>query len=318
MKVTHILAFLLFFSGGISPSDAAPAGEAEVRGTGEADIRRLIAKLPPGSKHHPDLDYVPGTKPGEKPGSAQNLDLYVPPGEGPFPLVFWIHGGGWHSGSKDNGINLALKFLPKGFALASINYRLTSDAPFPAQIEDCNGALAYLRQHAGKYQIDSQRVGTLGHSAGAHLAALMAVTGEGKRFSPGSTESVRVQAAVCWATPADLDRERGDWPKTSMMHNRPEAPLWRFFPGNKYDEAFAREASPASYVHPGAPPMIVVHGAKDELVPPGQALAFAEALKKAGVDVTLRIDPDRGHDVMNAASVDEAIAFFKRTLKPSP
>jgi dipeptidyl aminopeptidase/acylaminoacyl peptidase len=103
-----------------------------------------------------------------------------------------------------------------------------------------------------------------------------------------------------------------------LMSNRPEAPLWWFFPGKKYDGAFARETSPALYVHPGVPPMIVVHGAKDELVPPGQTITFAEALKKAGVDVTLRIDPDRGHDIMNAASVDEAIAFFKRTLKPSP
>jgi acetyl esterase/lipase len=308
MNATTILALLLFFSGGISQSDA-----------GDADIRLLIAKLPPGSKHHRDLEYVPGTKPGEKPGSAQNLDLYVPPGEGPFPLVFWIHGGGWHSGSKENsGINLALKFLPEGFALASINYRLTADAPFPAQIEDCNAALAYLRKHARKYHLDPQRVGALGHSAGAHLAALMAGTGGGNRFSSGPPESARVQAAVCWATPADLDRERGQWPKDSMMYNGPQAPLWQFFPQKKYDDDFARKASPASYVHPGIPPMIIVHGAKDALVPPGQAVAFANALKHAGVDVTLRLDPDRGHDVMNAPAVGEAIAFFRRVLKPTP
>nr|MCU0752525.1 alpha/beta hydrolase [Akkermansiaceae bacterium] len=250
---------------------------------------------------------------------AQNLDLYVPPGEGPFPLVFWIHGGGWHSGSKENsGINLALKFLPEGFALASINYRLTADAPFPAQIEDCNAALAYLRKHARKYHLDPQRVGALGHSAGAHLAALMAGTGGGNRFSSGPPESARVQAAVCWATPADLDRERGQWPKDSMMYNGPQAPLWQFFPQKKYDDDFARKASPASYVHPGIPPMIIVHGAKDALVPPGQAVAFANALKHAGVDVTLRLDPDRGHDVMNAPAVGEAIAFFRRVLKPTP
>jgi acetyl esterase/lipase len=307
MNPTTLLALPLIFIGAIFPSDAA-----------EADIQRLVAKLPSGSKHHLHVDYVPGTKPGGKPGSAQNLDLYVPPGKGPFPLVFWIHGGGWHSGTKDNGINLALKFLPKGFALASVNYRLTPDAPFPAQIEDCNAALAYLRKHSAKYHLDSRRVGALGHSAGAHLAALMAVTGEGEKFSPGSPESVRVQAAVCWATPADLDRERGNWPKTSMMFNGPQAPLWHFFPGKTYDAAFARQASPASYVHPRIPPLIFVHGAKDTLVPPGQALAFVDALKKEGVNVTLRLEPDRAHDVMNPTSVDEAIAFFTRTLKPSP
>ena len=119
------------------------------------------------------------------------------------------------------------------------------------------------------------------------------------------------------SAPADLDRERGVWPKTSMMYNGTNAPLWAFFPGKGYDAEFARMASPASYVHSGVPPMIIVHGARDDLVPPGQAVTFAEALKMAGVPVTLRIDPDYGHDVMNATAVDEAVAFFQRTLKPA-
>jgi acetyl esterase/lipase len=274
--------------------------------------------LPPGSTNHLDLAYVAGTKPGRKPDSVQTLDLFVPPGQGPFPLIVWIHGGGWHSGGKQNsGIALARKFLPQGFALASINYRLTGDAPFPAQIEDCNAALTHLRRHAAEHRLDADRIGALGHSAGAHLAALMAVTGDGHRFSPGNEASVRVQAAVCWATPADLDRERGDWPKTSMMHHGTNAPLWGFFPGKAYDAALARTASPASYVHPGVPPLLVVHGARDTLVPPGQAVAFAEALRKAGVAVALRVDPDRGHDVMTAAALDEAVAFFQRALQPA-
>lgn len=304
---------------GLSPADAPPhARPPEVRQGGEVDIRGLIGKLPAGSSAYLDLAYVAGTKPGRKPDSVQTLDLFVPPGQGPFPLIVWIHGGGWHSGGKENsGVHLALNFLPRGFALASINYRLTADAPFPAQIEDCNAALIYLRQHAAAYRVDPNRVGALGHSAGAHLAALMAVTGAGGRFSPDPGASVRIQAAVCWATPADLDRERGDWPKTSMMYNGTHAPLWAFFPDKRYEGSFARTASPASYVHPGVPPMIIVHGAQDELVPPGQAVAFAEALKRAGVKVSLRVDPDHGHDVMNARSADEALAFFQRILKPA-
>jgi dienelactone hydrolase len=290
---------------------------AKVSTATNTDFRNLLAKLPPGSTNHLDVVYVAGAKPCLKPDSVQTLDLFVPPGKGPFPLVFWIHGGGWHSGGKENsGIHLAQKFLPKGLALASINYRLTADAPFPAQIEDCNAALIYLRQHAAAYHLDADRVGAVGHSAGAHLAALMAVTGDSRRFSPNSGHSVRVQAAVCWATPADLDRDRGDWPKTSMMYNGTNAPLWGLFPDKSYDGSFARTASPASYVHPSGPPMIIVHGAQDKLVPPGQAVAFADALKKSGVEVTLRVDPYHGHDVMNAASVDEAVAFFGLTLKP--
>lgn len=282
-----------------------------------AKIQQLIEKLPAGSSHNLNVAYLPENQPGTKPDSMQTLDLYVPPGKGPFPLVFWIHGGGWHSGDKlESGIHLALKFLPKGFALASINYRLTAAAPFPAQIEDCNSALAYVRHRADSYRIAPDRVGTLGHSAGAHLAALMACTGNEKRFSSDPQASLRVQASVCWAIPADLDRDRGKWPATSMMHNPATAPLWGFFPNKRYDGEFARMASPASYVHADVPPMLIVHGQQDELVPPGQALAFAESLKKAGVPMTLRVVSHRGHDVMNAESIDESIVFFKRTLEP--
>jgi acetyl esterase/lipase len=294
--------------------EAKPAPEATQ--TVSPKIRDLISKLPRGSTHHLDVAYVSGGQPGAMRESSQKFDLYVPAGKGPFPVVFWIHGGGWHSGDKlESGIHLALKFLPKGFALASTNYRLTGDAPFPAQIEDCNAALAHLRHRADTYRIDADRVGTLGHSAGAHLAALMACTGNGKHFSPDPQASLRVQAAVCWAIPADLDRDRGKWPKTSMMHNAVSAPLWNFFPNRRYDGDFARMASPASYVHPEVPPILLVHGQQDELVPPEQALAFADSLEKAGVKVTRRVVPDLGHNVMNAESIHEALEFFTRILK---
>lgn len=280
------------------------------------EIQQLIAKLPARSSHDLDVAYVSGAQPGSKPDSVQTLDLYVPPGKGPFPLVFWIHGGGWHSGSKlESGIHLALRFVPKGFALASVNYRLSADAPFPAQIEDCNAALAHLRHRAEAYRIDPDRVGVVGHSAGAHLAALMACTGNSQRFGSDPKASLRVQAAVCWATPADLDRDRGKWPTTSMMHSAEDAPLWAFFPNRRYEGEFARMASPASHVHPDMPPMAFVHGQKDELVPPGQALAFVDLLKRAGVRVKLRVDPNRGHNVMNAESVSEAVGFLTSTLK---
>ena len=102
-----------------------------------------------------------------------------------------------------------------------------------------------------------------------------------------------------------------------MMYNGTNAPLWALFPDKSYDGSFARTASPATYVHPGVPPMLIVHGAQDKLVPPGQAVAFAEALKRVDVKVSLRVDPDHGHDVMNARSTDEAMAFFQRILMPA-
>jgi dipeptidyl aminopeptidase/acylaminoacyl peptidase len=119
---------------------------------------------------------------------------------------------------------------------------------------------------------------------------------------------------VCWAGPFDLDRERGKWP-TNMFAWNPRDPFCKtFFPGGSYDENIAREASPASYIHKGMPPMLIVHGAKDTTVPLGQAVAFASGLKQAGAEVTFRIDPDHGHDVMNAAATKEAVEFFERVL----
>lgn len=312
-----IIHFLVVVSCGISCAVCAEI-KPLVKKNEQTKIQQLIAQLPAGSSHDLDIAYVTGAQVGTKPDSVQKLDLYVPAGKGPFPLIFWIHGGGWHSGGKlESGLHLALKFLPKGFALASVNYRLSADAAFPAQIEDCKAALAYLRARSETYRIDSHRVGTLGHSAGAHLAALMACTGNGQQFSANPHAWLGIQAAVCWAMPADLDRDRGNWPKTSMMHNGADAPLWKFFPNNHYDGEFARMASPASYAHADAPPFLIVHGQKDDLVPPGQALAFADSLKKKGVRLKCRVDPDRGHDVMNAESVMEAIEFFSDILKPN-
>lgn len=280
--------------------------------------QKLIARLPAGSTTVLDQAYVEGAKPGSRPDSKQTLDLYVPAGKGPFPVVLWIHGGGWHGGDKEGGAGLALQFVPAGFALASVDYRYTYDAAFPAQIEDCNAALVWLRKHAEQYHLDADLVGVAGHSAGAHLAALMAVTGDGPQYTRDNV-SVRVQAAVCWAGPFDLDRVRGQWP-TNMFAWNPKDPFNQtFFPGGAYDEDFARKASPVSYIHAGVPPMLIVHGGKDTVVPLGQASAFAASAEKAGAKVTFRVDPDHGHDVMNDAATKEAIAFFKRTIvRPDP
>jgi acetyl esterase/lipase len=297
---------------------ANPPLTAEQKATMKtADFQKQLTGLPAGSRYVPGLRYGANALPVGDPDSVQALDLFVPPGTGPFPLILWIHGGGWHGGSNENsGVSLARPFLAHGFALAAIDYRFVQDAGFPAQIEDCDAALIWLRKHATEYRLDPDRVGVAGHSAGAHLAALMAVTGDRAIFAHDAM-AARVQAAVCWATPADLDRERGRWPKSSMLYNTKD-PMQKAFPGGVYDAEVAREASPASYVHAGVPPMLIVHGAKDDLVPMGQVQAFADNLKKAGVDVTFRVDPERGHNVMSVLATDEAIKFFQRTLMNPP
>jgi acetyl esterase/lipase len=275
-----------------------------------ANKNRGANKLPAGASKFLNVPYVAGAKPGKSsPGSVQTLDLYVPKGAGPFPLVIWIHGGGWHGGDKESGIGWALKFLPKGFAIASLNYRLSPDAPFPAQIEDCYVALAWLRKNASKYHLDPNRVGAVGNSAGAHLAALMAVAADGHRFSK---EAGPLQAVACFAGPFDLDRVRGKWPASMFAWNPDDLFCKTFFPGGAYDLEFAREASPSSYVHAGLPPFLIVNGDQDKIVPAAQAEVFAESLKKAGTDVSFHYARGKDHD--GAMNADEALAFFGRTL----
>jgi len=258
-----------------------------------------------------DQPYMPESSFRAPVDPKQTLDLYVPPGEGPFPLIIWIHGGGWHS--CDKSTDAAPQFLEAGFALASVDYRLTSSgAPFPAQIEDCFSALDWLRRNGAKYKLDTQRIGLLGHSAGAHLAALIVTTAGTGLFS--DIASPPVQAAVLWSGPFDLGRERGHWPSDTFVWN-PEDPFCKtFFPSGTYDDAFARSASPASYIRAGLPPMLLVHGGKDGMVPPGQALAFAEALRGRGVNAQIRMEPESGHETMSPENYLEARRFFKGVL----
>jgi acetyl esterase/lipase len=146
-----------------------------------------------GVKAHRDLVYVEGGHERHK------LDLYLPEkAEGPLPLLIWVHGGGWQNGSKDGCPPLRAGYIERGYAVASINYRLSGHAVFPAQIEDCKAAIRWLRAHAKEYNLDAKRFGVWGSSAGGHLVALIGTSGDVKEFDVGDhlDQSSRVQA-VC-------------------------------------------------------------------------------------------------------------------------
>lgn len=247
------------------------------------------------------------------PGDRQALDLYLPEGEGPFPLIVWIHGGGWHLG--DRRISFAPIFNRAGFAVASLGYRMTGDGhPFPAQIEDCIAGLAWLKKHAGEHRIDPGRVGLIGHSAGAHLAALMLACGQSGIFSK---QLVRADAAVLWSPPADLALGRGRWPATSAFCNPRDPFQTKFFPTGAYDERFAIYASPTTYVGPGLPPMLIVHHERDVLVPVGQTEEFVRLARAAGADIIFRRDTrdlKNPHAIISPELYDEAVGFFRRTI----
>ena len=248
------------------------------------------------------------------------LDLYVPEQapEGPLPLVVWIHGGGWRGGSKNRCP--ASFFAADGYIVASVDYRLTGEATFPAQIFDCKAAIRWLRAHAAQYHIDPDRVGVWGSSAGGHLVALLGTSGdvkalEGDLGSPD--QSSRVQAVCDWFGPTDFltMRQQASEQRRQRDPGRPSAELLLI--GGTIEErpGLAMMASPVTYVSEDDPPFLIAHGDADPTVPPQQSRLFHEALRQAGVDSELLMLEGEGHGFRSPEPRQAAIAFFNRTLK---
>ena len=251
----------------------------------ERPRRPAVPKLPAGVKFLPDLQYVEG-------GHERNrLDLYLPEkAEGRLPLVVWIHGGAWWAGSKDGCP--AVYLTTKGYAVASINYRLSQHAVFPAQIEDCKAAIRWLRANAAKYHIDADHIGVWGSSAGGHLVAMLGTTGNVKEMEGTGgnlDQSSRVQCVVDWFGPTDM---------TTMgkQADKPGTPVAKLIGGPvQENQEKARKASPLTYVGKDSAPFLIMHGDQDNTVPLNQSEVLAEALKKAGVEVKLQVIEGNGH-----------------------
>lgn len=219
---------------------------------------------------------------------AQKLDLYLPTkGQGPFPVVVHVHGGGFMVGDKADGqLTPVLAALDRGLAVASVNYRLSGEALFPAQVRDVKAAIRWLRVHAGTYGLDSRRFAVWGGSAGGHLASLVGTTGDATVFSeegepPGS--STRVQAVVDWFGPIDfssMDEQFRKSGKGQADHGEASSPESRLL-GRPLAEVpeLAKVANPATYLSADDPPFLIQHGTEDPLVPTEQSIHFAEALE---------------------------------------
>jgi acetyl esterase/lipase len=255
----------------------------------------------------------------------QKLDLYVPSGLAkPPPIVIYIHGGGWQGGSKENPLPLGL--TRQGFALASINYRLSQVAIWPAQIFDCKAAVRWVRANASKYGYDADKIGVVGDSAGGHLVALLGTTAgnaklEGDEGNAGVSSAV--QAVVDYYGPADFislpdqvtpqQRANLDNPVTHLFGT----PIWNNGPVAG-EQALAKEASPVDYVTAQACPFFIIHGDHDPIVPLQQSIELNDALKKAGVDSTLIIVKGGGHGFNDPPSALAATNFLKKQLGVAP
>ncbi len=274
---------------------------------------------PPREKVLRDLSYGPHPE-------RHRLDLYLPaePSTAARPLVVWIHSGGWYTGGRGGG-GPARALVPRGYAVASISYRFSQEAIFPAQIEDCQRAIRWLRAHAREYGLDPQRFGAWGGSAGGHLAALLGTAPEQFRApadDPHRELSAHVAAVCAFNPPTDfLSWDDQALPNPAVVANQPGSMVARLLGAPPaLAPAAARLASPLAHVTARSAPVFLVHGDKDRAVPPRQSATLHAALRTAGVEATLHLIPGAGHaDPAFAQGVPhEAIAaFFDRHLQPN-
>ncbi|MFG2229325.1 alpha/beta hydrolase fold domain-containing protein [Streptomyces sp. NPDC048723] len=269
------------------------------------------------------------TTPGYRP---RLLDVQVPAGEGPFPAIVWIHGGGWLDGDRRYppptvpADLLHGAVLAAGLALVSIDYRHSLEAPFPAQLHDVKAAIRYVRAFAGDLGIDPDRIGVWGESAGGHLAALAGLVG------PDSPQGAALEGTQGVGSGETGVRAVVEWYGVSDLVALAEHPM-PVMPGADFPDPYeallgatvaerpdlARAASPVTYAEGSTPPpFLLVHGTHDGLVPYSQSEALAAALESAGGEVTLQPVEGADHIFLGSsdipAIVEGGVAFLARHL----
>jgi acetyl esterase/lipase len=262
---------------------------------------------------HRDLGYArAGTK-------SLLLDLYLPEhATRALPVIVWVHGGAFRMGSKEDCP--ATWMVARGYAVASINYRLSQEALFPAQIQDCKAAIRWLRANAGHYGLDAQCIGAWGSSAGGHLVAMLGTAGHVREWeSVGGHQEFpsRVQAVCDFFGPTDFMQM--DRAGSTMNHDAPDSPESQLVGGpiQEHPERVAR-ANPITYITHDGPPFLILHGTKDPLVPFNQSELLYAALQQAGVEVTFHPVENAGHG-FTGAEIDALVAaFFDHHLKEGP
>jgi acetyl esterase/lipase len=257
---------------------------------GFSQTNPVIDIFPPGTILHGNVRYNDDTLP------KHLLDIYLPPNaKGKLPLVIFIHGGGWLSNDKYADMGYMKKtvseIISSGYAMASIDYRFSTQAVFPAQMQDCNRAISFLYDNADMYGFDKTRFAVMGFSAGGHLASLVGLSKNNNIntfFMPGTSKSFYFKAVVDFYGPSELILFPG-----SNDEKSPEALLIGAAPLSRPD--LSEAASPVTYVDKNDPPFLIIHGEKDELVSPNQSRLLSAWLKVAGVQNELVIVKDAPH-----------------------
>ncbi|MDR3697642.1 alpha/beta hydrolase [Mucilaginibacter sp.] len=249
------------------------------------------------------------------------LDIYMPPVKSlSYPLIVWIHGGAWMLNDKHADMsymtNTIKAFLNAGYVLASIDYRHSTTAPFPAQIQDCNQAIEYLYQNAAQYNIDESKIALIGFSAGGHLASLIGLSNnnfEKAFYYNGKKPQFKVTVVLDFYGPSDFSTLKG--------HDGPDLknPITLLLGGTVAEKPeLAKKASPITYIDKKDPPFFIVQGEKDASVNPDQSILLSNRLKNAHVANQLTIVPGAPHfGVMFDADFikRDLMAFLNKYMK---
>lgn len=266
------------------------------------------------------------------PWESQKLDIYLPnEGKGPFPVIVAIHGGGFMEGDK-TGPDIApmLEGINRGYAVVSANYRLSSEALFPAAISDVKAAIRFVKANAEEYHLDPGNVAVWGGSAGGHLAALAGTSGDGDSLDDKNTENTKhsseVQAVVDWYGQVDfleIDEqfaESGITPKLGERSNG-DSPESIYIGRSITDKKEAvKKANPEIYITDNDPAFLIQHGTADPNVPVQQSIDFADELTNVlgeeKVELTLFDDAIHGGEPFTSKeNLDEVFGFLDRVLK---
>jgi acetyl esterase/lipase len=262
---------------------------------------------------------------------AQKLDIYLPDeGEGLFPVILSIHGGAFKSGDKGDGqVTPMLEGLKRGYAVVSINYRLSGESIWPAQINDVKAAVRWVRANAKQYKLNPDKIAAWGGSAGGHLSAMVGTSGNVKELedlsqgNPG--QSSRVQAVVDWFGPTDFlkmdEHAKESKVNNPQIHSIPDSPESQLIGKNLADSPeLVKAANPETYITKDDPPFFIQHGLVDPLVPYPQSVNFSKKLEQTiGKEkVTLELIPETGHGGPNfqtKENIDKVFAFLDKHLK---
>lgn len=280
-----------------------------------AQSNEAIRFFPKGTHLYGNIPYAHDTL------ARRRLDIYLPANTTKLcPVIFWIHSGGWRAGGKEGDMHYlphTLHALIKnGYAIVAVNYRFSTTAIFPAQIKDCNQAMAFIYENAGKYQLDPARIALMGFSAGGHLAALMGLSANndvGDFYTDHTTQVAKPRAVVDFYGLSDFRLIPGaEHAKTT------NGPGLLFGGAMNNKPALVKQATPVNYIDSSDPPFLIIHGDKDELMDVRQSICLNDSLLAHGVKSQLMLikGAPHGGKMFDQKKVRRAvISFLKKSLQ---